>query len=94
MQPGTTVDSTEVVREGGKVITVSGDDVKSERRVTVHQLQHKLSFPNAVNSLVKDILAGNLRPVLEDVYESERALDALRKTETRHARGKLVVSLQ
>ncbi|PBB06902.1 NADP-dependent oxidoreductase [Salimicrobium humidisoli] len=92
IQPGTTRDSIDVVKEGGKVITVSDDSVETERNVTVHQLQHKLSFPYAINVLVKAILAGDIRPVLENVYEFKQALDALKKTETRHARGKLVVS--
>jgi NADPH:quinone reductase-like Zn-dependent oxidoreductase len=44
--------------------------------------------------LMSDIAAGRVRLVIERVYPFEQALDALRKTETRHARGKLVVSVE
>jgi NADPH:quinone reductase-like Zn-dependent oxidoreductase len=41
--------------------------------------------------LVDDIAAGHVRLILERVYDFEDAVAALDKTETRHARGKLVV---
>jgi hypothetical protein len=43
--------------------------------------------------LVADISAGRTRLVLEQVYPFPNAVLALEKTETRHARGKLVVTV-
>lgn len=93
IQLGTGEDSMDVVKDGGKVITVSGDKVESERNIIVKQFQHQLDIQHAIGMLVEDIAAGKIHPVIEHVYSFEKALDALKKTETRHARGKLVVSM-
>ncbi|MDN5765056.1 MAG: zinc-binding dehydrogenase [Humibacillus sp.] len=44
--------------------------------------------------LVEDIASGRIRLVLEHIYPFDQALSALEKTETRHARGKLVVKVR
>lgn len=91
--PGTATDCLEIVKYYGKVITVSGDSAASERGVIVKQFEHKLNFQQAVSKLVEKIDAGHVQVVIEKVYPFDGAVDALEKTETRHARGKLVVSL-
>lgn len=95
IQPGTVRQSMQVVRDGSLVITVSGDEqVKGERSITVRQMQHQAETQQAVLSLVSDIAQGKIRLVFDEVYPFNRALDALHKTETRHAKGKVVVSLE
>lgn len=93
IQPDTAAGSMAVVRDGGQVITVSGDQIDAQRDIAVAQLDHQLDAQKAVAELATDIAAGKVQLVLEQVYPFERALDALQKTETRHARGKLVVDL-
>jgi len=96
IQPGTGQDSLDVVKDGGKVITVSGDSdgVIPERGITVQQMMHHEETRQDLIRLMSDIAAGQVRLVIERVYSFEQALDALEKTETRHARGKLVVSVE
>ncbi|WP_245830221.1 NADP-dependent oxidoreductase [Planococcus faecalis] len=91
---GTSKDSMDIVKTGGKVVTVSGDKVDSERETKVEQMQHQLSIQEAVNMLIQDMVEKKLHLVIENVYSFEQALDALEKTETGHARGKLVVSME
>ena len=92
IQPGTVEDSMVLVKDGGKVITVSGDDqVKPKRDISVRQIQHHKDTKEALITLISDISAGYLQLVIERVYPFLQALEALRKTETRHARGKSVV---
>lgn len=93
IQPGTATDSIDVVKDGGKVITVSGDQAESKRDISVEQFQHHEDTQPAVVKLVSDIAEGRIRVVIEQVYPFEQAIEALQKTETRHARGKVVVSL-
>ena len=93
IQLGTGKDSRDVVKDGGKVITVSGDKVDAERTIIVQQFQHQLDITDAIGMLVEDIVAGKIHPVIEHVYPFEQALEALEKTETKHARGKHVVSM-
>lgn len=89
IQPGTAVPSQDVVRDGGRLVTVSRDECPPQRGIRVGQFIHREG--HEVSELVDDITAGDVRLVLEHVYAFEEALSALEKTETRHARGKLVV---
>lgn len=91
IQPDTTQDSMDIVKDGGRVITVSGDTVESERNITVKQFQHQLNFQQALSNLINDIVSDNVQIKLEHIYPFKEAIDALEKTETRHAQGKLVV---
>lgn len=93
IQPGTPPSSRDVVRDGGRVVTVSGDPCPSERGIRVEQFVHRTDAHREMVELVDDISAGRIRLVLEHVYPFEDALSALEKTETRHARGKVVVTL-
>lgn len=93
IQSGTGKDCMDVVKDGGKVITVSGDQVVAERNIAVRQFEHHQDMQDSLEKLVSDIAEGKIRLVIERVYPFEQALDALEKTETRHARGKLAVSL-
>jgi NADPH:quinone reductase-like Zn-dependent oxidoreductase len=93
IQPGTVEDSIDVVKDGGTVVTVSGDPVPSRRNIMVFQCEHHEETQQAVAQLASDIAEGRLRLVLEHIYPFQQAINALQKTETRHARGKLAVSL-
>lgn len=91
IQPDTAADSMAVVRDGGRVIAVSGDHVVGERGILVSQLEHHPDTGKMMPALAADIAAGRIKQVIEQVYPFDQALDALKKTETRHARGKTVV---
>jgi NADPH:quinone reductase-like Zn-dependent oxidoreductase len=93
IQPGTAPSSQRVVRDGGHVVTVSGDPCAAERGIRMEQFPHRADPGREMAQLVDDIVAGRVRLVLEQVYPFDRAVDALEKTETRHARGKLVVTV-
>jgi NADPH:quinone reductase-like Zn-dependent oxidoreductase len=93
IQPGTVEDSMDVVKDGGKVIAVSGDQSPSRRNISVSHIQHHPETRQMLAQLASDIAAGQIRLVIEHVYPFKQALEALEKTETRHARGKIVVSL-
>ncbi len=95
IQPGTGIDSIKVVKDGGKLITVSGDSaqVVPERGVVIEQMGHHHDTQQKVIQMVHDIAKGAIQLVIEKEYQFDEALDALMKTETRHARGKLVATL-
>ncbi len=93
IQPGTGVASQFVVREGGRVVTVSGDPFEPERDLRVEQFAHRDDIRDELAELAAAIAAGRIRLVLERVYAFADAVAALEKTETRHARGKLVVTV-
>lgn len=93
IQPGTGASSQKVVRDGGRVVTVSGDQEPAVRGVTVEPFVHRQDMGGEMDALVDDIAEGRVRLVLERVYPFAEAIAALEKTETRSARGKSVVTL-
>ena len=96
IQPGTGSESIKIVKDGGRLITVSGDNdqVAPERSITIKQMGHRPDNRQKIMQLLADISNGNIKLVIEKEYPFEQALEALRKTETRHARGKLVVKIE
>lgn len=96
IQPGTPAPSQAMVRDGGLVVTVSGDPCTPERGIRVTQFEHRQGpdVRKEMADLVDDIAAGRIDMVLEHVYPFEEAIVALEKTETRHARGKLAVRVR
>ncbi len=93
IQPGTGVDSLVVVRDGGRLITISGDSVPCERGVRVDIVPHQADIGRELAQLIEQIAAGELRVGVERVYRFENARAALAKGQTRHARGKQVIQL-
>lgn len=95
IQPRTGINSIKAVKDGGKVITVSGDNqhVVRERNIVVEQMGHNQDTHQQVLEFIKSLANDELKLVIEKEYAFEDALDALQKTETRHARGKVVVTL-
>lgn len=93
VQPKTTADSMKVVKDGGNVISISGDQVSSERGISVEIVSHQLDIRNELDQMVKRIADGDMELIIEEVYPFAEGFDALKKTQTRHARGKLVLSM-
>ncbi len=95
IQPGTGVDSVGTIKDNGELITVSGDNtsVDPQRNIEIRQMDHQLFTNKEMIELIDKVSDGKVKVVIEKVYPFEDALDALRKTETRRARGKLVVKI-
>lgn len=93
IQPGTGTTSRQVVRDGGKIVTISGDQVSPERNITIEQVRHHPETRGTLAQLVADVATGRVRVVIDHAYPFERALEALEKTQKRHARGKIVLAM-
>ncbi len=95
IQPGTGEGSIQVVKDGGRLVTVSGDNMSviPERYIDVQQMGHHDDMDQKMHQFISDVSEGNIKIVIEKEYSFSEALDALEKTETRHARGKSVVIL-
>lgn len=91
VQPGTATDSLGVVRDGGRLITISGDRPAAERGVQVAMVSHEVDVRDELEQLMADVATQRIRVVIERVYPFEDALAALAKVQSRHARGKQVL---
>lgn len=94
IQPGTGTESMHVGKDEGTVITISGDRIEPERGITAAFVPHKADVRDEVKQLIQEIAAGTYQIVIEQTYTFEQGLEALQKTQTRHARGKLVLTLE
>ncbi len=93
IQPGTGRESIKVVKNNSLLVTVSGDQasVIPERNITIRQMGHRPETFQKIAELLTMIENGTLHLHIEKEYPFHEALQALQKTETRHARGKSVV---
>ncbi|UWZ39449.1 NADP-dependent oxidoreductase [Dactylosporangium roseum] len=94
IQPNTTADSLRVVKDGGTVITISGDQVAPTPGVTVAMPSHSINVRDELVALMERIASGQMRLTIEKVYPFEDGLEALAKVRTRRARGKTVLTLR
>lgn len=92
--PGTALASLDVVRDGGKLVTISGDQLAGERGVEVAMVSHQSDVQAELERLMRDVAAARVRVVVEQVYPFDEALAALVKVRSRHARGKQVLRVE
>ncbi len=93
IQPGTAFDSLSVVKEGGEVVTISAEQVTPQRDITLKQIAYQADVQTELAELMNNINAGKIQLTVERVYPFVDGLEALQKTKTRHARGKLVLTM-
>lgn len=93
VQPATTETTIEVVKDGGTVVSISGDHALPARGVRVTGPSYTADVYAELLTLLDQIVAGELHLEIEQVYPFDDALAALAKVQTRHARGKIVLSM-
>ncbi len=93
IQPNTTADSLLVVKDGGTVVTISGDQVATARGVRIVMPSHHLDVRQEMKAFMQQIADGDLALTIEHVFPFADALQALTKVQTRRARGKTVLTL-
>lgn len=90
---GSAANSLAAIRDGGRLVTISGDQVVPVRDIAVQQAPHRPDTPQKLAQLARDAAEGRLVVVIEKTYPLDGAIAALEKTETGHASGKSVVVL-
>lgn len=93
IQPGTADDCMGLLRDGGTIVVVSGDPPAPARGIEITQVVAGPDVGADLGKLAVDVAAQRIRVEVEAVYPFERGVQALEKTETRHARGKVVLTL-
>jgi NADPH:quinone reductase-like Zn-dependent oxidoreductase len=93
IHPGTPVAVQPVVKDGGVLMAVSGDTVATERGIVLKGVYNDIDVSNELVDLLAQVNDGRITQTLSNVYPLEEALAALNQVQTRHTRGKLVLSL-
>lgn len=92
VQPQTSADSASIVKDGGSVISISGDQVESTGGVSVVGLDYQVDVHDELITMMEQIASGQLHLEVERIYPFDQAADALAKVQTRRARGKAVLT--
>lgn len=80
--------------DGGRLVTISGDVVMSDRGVRMEGIPYQVDVLDEVTQLMADAASGVIHVELERGYPFDEALSALGKVRNRRARGKRVLSLE
>ena len=91
IQPNTSIPSMETVKDGGNIISVSGDLIIPERNISFVQFPYQTDAKDELIDLMNRIALNEITLHIEKTYAFEHALEALTKKGTRHARGKSVI---
>jgi NADPH:quinone reductase-like Zn-dependent oxidoreductase len=93
IHPGTPVAVQPVVKDGGVLVAVSGDTVATERGIVLKGVYNDIDVSSEMVDLLAQVNDGRITQTLSNVYPLEEALAALNQVQTRHTRGKLVLSI-
>lgn len=93
VQPDTSAQSASVVRPGGRVVSISGDQVPPRNGVSVVGIAYDVDVRAELIQLVRRIAGGEIHLEIERIYPFGDASEALAKVHTRRARGKTVLTL-
>jgi NADPH:quinone reductase-like Zn-dependent oxidoreductase len=81
------------VKDGGVLVAVSGDTVATERGIVLKGVYNDTDVSSELVDLLAQVNDGRITQALSNVYTLGEALAALNQVQTRHTRGKLVLSL-
>jgi NADPH:quinone reductase-like Zn-dependent oxidoreductase len=93
IHPGTPIESQPVVKDGGVLVAVSGDNFATERGIILKGVFNTIDIKEELQDLLSKVASGEITQTIDKVYPFVKALDALEQVKTRHTRGKLVLSL-
>jgi NADPH:quinone reductase-like Zn-dependent oxidoreductase len=91
-QPGTASHSQAVVKDGGEIVAVSGDQFVPARGIMLKQIPHNADVTDEMSDLLRQVASGEFQLTIENVYPFSEGMEALAKVRTRHTRGKLVLT--
>lgn len=94
VQPGTTIDTAGVVKDGGALVAISDQPMEVGRGIRVTMAPYQVDVRSEFIALLGDAVRGDFHVEVEHVYPFAEALDALAKVQSRRARGKLVLTLE
>lgn len=93
IQPNTGITSMEVVKDGGEIVAISGDQFQTVRHISLRPFPYQANVKKELTTMMEQIVKNDIQLTIEQVFPFDQALDALQKTATRHAQGKVVISL-
>lgn len=94
VQPLTSAGSMGVVKDNGRIVSISGDDVTPERGIDVRLMDYEADVRAGLAQMLADVASGAMHLEVERVYPFDEASNALARVQTRHVRGKLILCVE
>lgn len=91
IQPGTSEDCLDTIKDGGSLVSISGESVVPKRGIKTMVVPHDVSIEQQLVEFMNLVAIHEIQPVIEAAYPFESGLDALMKARSRRARGKSVL---
>lgn len=93
IQPDTASTSADVLKAGGKIVAISGEQFELPQNIDIRHIDHHVDVTDPLRQLMDRIVSNDAKLFIEHTYPFKEGLQALQKTGTRHARGKLVLTM-
>lgn len=93
IHPGTPLESQRVIKDGGILIAVSGDQLTTERGIILRGIFNNIDVKSELLNFIDDVVKGEVKLTLDKKYSFNEALSALEQVKTRHSRGKIVLTI-
>lgn len=93
VHPGTTATTAPVVRDGGALVSVSGDALHEERGIRMSGIPYQVDVSAELDQLLRDARDRALHLEIAHVFDFDEASAALAQVHTRHTRGKVVIAV-
>ena len=90
----TSTECMKVLKDDGKILSVSNDRISNQDRVRVVDIPYQLDVQKELEEMMDDLVKGKLQIEIEKVFPFREALSALASKSKQHARGKTVISLE
>lgn len=90
----TSLESMKVLRNGGKIISISNDQIDAQNRVEIIKIPYNLNVKEELDYLMDNIATGKIHLEIEHVYKFDEAITALASKSKQHARGKSIITLE
>lgn len=93
IHPGTPNEVQKIVKDGGVLVAVSGDQLAPERNIVLKGVFNTIDVKAELKDLMSQIVDGEIKLIIGKIYPFSEALKALDQVKTRHTRGKLVLTM-
>lgn len=90
----TSTESMKVLKDNGKLLSVSYDQLSPQSRVKVLEIPYGLNVQEDLEALMKQLASGELHLEIESVVPFEDAISTLLLKAKQHARGKTVITMK
>lgn len=93
IHPGTPSEVQSVVKDGGVLVAVSGDQLTPERSIILKGVFNNIDVKSELADFMNQVAKGTMKLIIGKIYPFSEAITALEQVKTRHTRGKLVLTM-